>query len=178
MAGAGGRIRGRALGRFPLALPVGDVSISEVKNKTLLSTWRRLPHPHPWSGEPGIVIIANIYQAFAIGQSLYHKTLWLVNHWMVQWVLNHDFREYGGSQGHVGVNPGSCIPIQLLLQSWLLSPRSALETRLLLSRCLTLCWYLGVETRDPSILMLIKFWVVLFFKQRKQHMVKKHLWEG
>ena len=35
MAGAAGRLRGRALGRFPLSLPVGDVSISEVRNETL-----------------------------------------------------------------------------------------------------------------------------------------------
>lgn len=77
MAGAAGRIRGRALGCFPLALPVGDVSISEVKNKTLFPQLGVFPTPppHPWREESGVVIIANIYQAFAGGQSLYHISL-------------------------------------------------------------------------------------------------------
>ena len=75
MAGAAGRIQGRALGRFPLGLPVGDVSISEVRNKTLFSTFRRLLHSHPWRGKPETVIMANIYQAFATGLSLLSHNL-------------------------------------------------------------------------------------------------------
>lgn len=50
MAGAAGRIRGRALGRFQPALPVGDVSIFEVRNETLFNTFRLVPHSHPWRG--------------------------------------------------------------------------------------------------------------------------------
>lgn len=75
MAGATGRIQGRVLGSFPLVLPVGDVSISKGRNKTLFSTFRRLLHPIPgwgWgcAGRAGIIIVASIYQAFAIGQAL------------------------------------------------------------------------------------------------------------
>lgn len=63
MAGAASPFRGRAVGCFPLALPVGDVSISEGRNKTFFYMFRVLPRPHPGLGREGgtgIIITAFI----------------------------------------------------------------------------------------------------------------------
>lgn len=66
MAGAAGRVRGRALGRFRLALPVRDVSISERRCESLFPVFRCLLLPPPPTGAGagrwgiGIIIIAGI----------------------------------------------------------------------------------------------------------------------
>lgn len=61
MAGAAGRVRGRVLGRFPLALPVGDVSISEDRNETFFPPRLGIFFAPTLGRRADIIIIANIY---------------------------------------------------------------------------------------------------------------------
>lgn len=60
MAGAAGRVRGRVLGRFPLALPVGDVSISD-RNETFFPPRLGIFFAPTLGRRADIIIIANIY---------------------------------------------------------------------------------------------------------------------